>query len=333
MAADYWLRRALANERLAHRTATATAIELKKVYVRQYKKIYREMEGLYGQLSWETPITRTQLWDYTRWKSMEKELRGFATEMPKISVDAITKSLDKVFEEVIGANVQQFTSPEAFRVAGDAAGVVNTAWSGECFSSRIWKNTNTIANRIRSDMEDFVVSGRSLSDVKIKLMQDFSVGYNDASRLVETEASYVMNEAAKQEYKSENIKKVRWSIRPEDGKECELCRSRANLVWRIDNAPTIPAHPRCRCTWVAVYELPGEHIPCTGEGEDPRNLKRIELPEELKNADIVQITHTTNDAAAKDTPTPTTQTTKHEKTVEEKTGGRIREIPTVRNKK
>lgn len=268
---DYWLRRAIEDEKRAHRNAQATNAELKALYQRQYRRIYAQMERLYGQVDWGDGemITRTQLWEYSRWKDLESELRQFATETPRIGVDKITGCLDKVFRETIGADVSRYTGENAgmFRVGTDPTAVINTAWSGECFSARLWKNTGVIAERIRSDMEDMLVSGRGMSDIKKRLMEDFSVSYNDAARLVDTETSYVMNNAAVKRYRNAGLRKVRWCIAPEDGRECEICKSRANKVWHIDTAPTMPAHPRCRCVWQGVVELPGEVVPCDGEGE------------------------------------------------------------------
>lgn len=279
---DYWLKRALADEARAHQLAKQTTAELKKVYQRQYQRVYTQMERLYGQIDWGDTLTRTQLWQYSRWKTLEQELRSFATQTPRIGIDKITSCLDKVFAETIGADISRFSGAggSVFRASGDALSLINTAWSGESFSSRIWKNTATLAERIRSGMEDMLVSGRSLGDIKYQLMQEFSVGYNNASLLVQTEAAYVMNGAAKQRYKSAGIGKVRWSIAPEDGRECEICKARANKVWHIGNTPPMPAHPRCRCVWVAVVELPGENIPCTGEGEEADG--EVKLPEEQK---------------------------------------------------
>lgn len=280
---DYWLRRAIEDEKRAHRNAQATNAELKALYQRQYKRVYAQMERLYGQVDWGDGemITRTQLWEYSRWKDLESELRQFATETPRIGVDKITGCLDRVFKETIGADVSRYTGENAgmFRVGTDPTAVINTAWSGECFSARLWKNTGVIAERIRSDMEDMLVSGRGMSDIKKRLMEDFSVSYNDAARLVDTETSYVMNNAAVQRYRSAGLRKVRWCIAPEDGRECEICKSRANKVWHIDTAPTMPAHPRCRCVWQGVVELPGEYVPCDGEGETAEEAARAWQPD------------------------------------------------------
>lgn len=261
---DYWLKRALEDEARAHRLAAETSAELKKLYQRQYKRTYAQLERLYGQIDWGDTLTHTQLWQYKSWKSLEKQLRQFATETPRIGIDKITSCLDKVFKETIGRDVGMYGGG-TFGHDDTALALINTAWSGETFSARIWKNTAAVAQRIRSDMEDMLIGGRSREEIKLQLMKDFSASYRDASQLVETEAAYVLNGVEKQRYKDAGLQKIRWSIRPEDGKECALCKSRADKVWHIENAPMMPAHPRCRCIWVGVIELPGENVPCDGE--------------------------------------------------------------------
>lgn len=298
----YWEKRAMADEQRAHRAASEVNADIKRLYQRQYRKIYASMERLYGQADWGEAhrITRTQLWQYSHWKTMEQDLRQFAADTPKIEIEKLTGTLNGIFKDTIGADVSRFSGQEGvtFRVSTDPMTVVNTAWSGEAYSSRIWKNTSAIAERIQSDMEDMMVSGRSLKDIKKQLMQDFSIGYNEAARLVDTEAAYVMNSAAKQRYKADGITKIRWLIGMEDGKECEICKSRANKVWHIDTAPPMPAHPRCRCCWAGVVELPGEYVPCDGEGEsaqeaqtvkEPRTVKEAKAPEETTKIEIKTI--------------------------------------------
>lgn len=282
----YWEKRAMADEQRAHRAASEVNADIKRLYQRQYKKIYANMERLYGQADWGEAhrITRTQLWQYSQWKAMEQDLRQFATNTPKIEIEKLTGTLNGVFKDTIGADVSRFSGQEGvkFRVSADPMTVVNTAWSGEAYSSRIWKNTSVIAERIQSDMEDMMVSGRSLKDIKKQLMQDFSIGYNEAARLVDTEAAYVMNSAAKQRYKADGITKIRWLIGMEDGKECEICKSRANKVWHIDTAPPMPAHPRCRCTWVGVVEVGDENVPCDGEEESAQEAQKTTEPKTVK---------------------------------------------------
>lgn len=284
----YWEKRAMADEQRAHRAASEVNADIKRLYQRQYRKIYASMERLYGQADWGEAhrITRTQLWQYSHWKAMEQDLRQFAADTPKIEIEKLTGTLNGIFKDTIGADVSRFSGQEGvtFRVSTDPMTVVNTAWSGEAYSSRIWKNTSAIAERIQSDMEDMMVSGRSLKDIKKQLMQDFSIGYNEAARLVDTEAAYVMNSAAKQRYKADGITKIRWLTGMEDGKECEICKSRANKVWHIDTAPPMPAHPRCRCCWAGVVELPGEYVPCDGEGESAQEARTVKEPRTVKEA-------------------------------------------------
>ena len=259
----YWLARAQADEKRAQRIADGAAKEIKKMYRRQYLKIVKQLEELKAQLDAGKELTRTQLWNYSRWRQLEQELKQFVDESSRISTDATNKALEQVFERAIGTKAAQF---EATRMTAAVLPhqVIGTAWSGVKFSDRIWKNNAAIADRIKHSMEDMLVQGRGLPDIKKAIMQEFGVAFSYADRLVRTEAAYVLNRAHVAQYKAEGTKKIIWDTGMEDGKECEICKIRANKVYLIDEAPIIPAHPRCRCLYSAIVEIGDENVPVDG---------------------------------------------------------------------
>lgn len=259
----YWLARAQADEKRAQRIADGAAKEIKKMYRRQYLKIVKQLEGLKAQLDAGKDLTRTQLWNYSRWRQLEQELKRFVDESSRISTETTNKALEQVFTQGIGAKAAQF---EATRLTAAIAPrqVIGTAWSGVKFSDRIWKNNAAIADRIKHSMEDMLVQGRGLPDIKKAIMQEFGVAFSYADRLVRTEAAYVLNRAHVAQYKAEGAKKIIWDTGLEDGKECEICKIRANKVYLIDEAPIIPAHPRCRCLYSAIVEIGDENVPVDG---------------------------------------------------------------------
>ena len=262
---DYWQKRALADEALAHRSAQQTAAQVQKVYQRQYDIIMNDMAQLYAQMQAGQTPTRTQLWNFTRWKRLESDLSAFSTKTSKQFVTMLTNSLNGVFKQVIGVDMSRYLGDNAVHITGDPTTAVNTAWSGECFSARIWQNNAAIAQRIETDIQDMIVGGRSISEVRRKVMQDFSVAYSDAQRLVHTEHAYVANNAAKQRYKTAGLTKVKWCAVAESDKTCEICRERHGKVWVMGTEPSMPAHPNCRCVWQGVVELPGETVEADGE--------------------------------------------------------------------
>lgn len=250
---DYWTRRALADEAAAERLARQAAKEMRRVYREQYEAVLREIEGLMAEVAEGGTPTRTQLWNYARWRRLEERLRDFAGEASRRCEQKITDCLDEVFRTVIGADAAGMTGA-VWQASISPKAVLETAWSGEHYSARIWRNTAAIAQRVREDVTDMVVQGKGISQVRRKLMEDFSAAYSDADRLARTEAAYVRNQAALTRYRQNGRRKVRWITGKSDGRECAVCRERDGQEYDIDAAPRLPAHPNCRCCYAPVVE-------------------------------------------------------------------------------
>jgi SPP1 gp7 family putative phage head morphogenesis protein len=216
-----------------------------------------------GQVDKGRVISRTALWNYSRWKELEKSLSSFVSGGSMIERERVYGCLDEVFERVIGVAPDRLKA-ENFVPNIDPRAVIDTAWSGERFSTRIWNNRAALAERIRIDMEDMIVQGRGLGEMKKELMHEFGVGYQQADTLLRTELNYVMNQAHLERYRQSSAKKVRWMAKNREAKRCKICGGRNKAVWWIDSAPVLPAHPRCGCRWVAVIELEGENVPVNG---------------------------------------------------------------------
>lgn len=259
----YWLLRAQEDEKRMQRICDGAAKEVKKMYRRQYLMIVKEIEKLKEQLEKGKELTRTQLWNYSRWRQLEKELVVFVDEAYRISNAETTKALEEVFERTIGKKAGSFDDTR-LTMPVTAHQVIGTTWSGERYSSRIWKNQAAIADRLKHSMEDMLVQGKGLPEIKKAIMNEFKVAFDHADRLVRTEAAYVLNRANVQKYRQEGVKKIVWDTGLEDGNECAICQARNGKVYMIENAPIIPAHPRCRCIYSAVVEIGDENVPVDG---------------------------------------------------------------------
>ncbi len=273
---DYWTRRALADEAAAERLARQAAKEMRRVYRAQYEAVLREIEGLMAEVAEGGTPTRTQLWNYARWRRLEERLREFAGEASRRCEQTVTDCLDEVFRTVIGTDVADVTGT-VWQASITPKVVLETAWSGEHYSTRIWHNTAAIAQRVRDDVTDMIVQGKGISQVRRRLMEDFSAAYSDADRLVRTEAAYVRNQAALTRYRQNGRRKVRWITGESDGRECAVCRERDGQEYDIDAAPRLPAHPNCRCCYAPVVEagLTGEGKPDTIRLEDTEIFRGV----------------------------------------------------------
>lgn len=271
----YWMARAMADEARANRIAGGAAKEIQKMYRRQYLQIIKHLTNLKAELDAGKELSRTQLWNYSRWRQLEQELRNFVQEASLFDISETERALNEVFEKTIGASAAGFDATR-MTLPISPRDVIGTTWSGERYSQRIWKNQTAIADRMRRSMEDMLVQGRGLPDIKKAVMKEFDVAFREADRLVRTEAAYVLNRVNMAKYQRAGIRKVEWSVGPEDGKECQICASRGGKIYYIDQAPIIPAHPRCRCIYAGVVELDGEDIPVDGPAADAALQSAIE---------------------------------------------------------
>jgi len=62
------------------------------------------------------------------------------------------------------------------------------------------------------------------------------------------------NGAARSRYEQSGVAYLQWIATPAEG-TCSLCYARNTKVWKIAEAPSVPAHPRCRCTILPVSSL------------------------------------------------------------------------------
>ena len=164
---------------------------------------------------------------------------------------------------------------------------VDVPWcNGENFSTRIWNDTNRLAQYLQQDLAQGFARGDSYARLVRNIRQRFQrVNRKDAYRLIYTEGTYVMAEATMQPF-TEDFEKYRLST-VGDGKVCSICRGVAEETFDIaDRQPGVnfpPIHPWCRCTftvevddwdaWMEDYER--RH----GNGQAEEIKNRLKLDE------------------------------------------------------
>lgn len=264
MAADaYWQRRMIADRKLAERSMAEVEAEVRAVKRGQYLQISRRMDGLYAEAQTRGTLSRTKLWNYRAYREMEVQLREFCEVDVRTQKHGMDKLLGEVFENVIGQQMENF-DPGRIILPYSPRAVIDTAWSGENYSARIWKNTNRLADEIRNEAQQVVMGLKSPGQVKRDLMNYYEVSYNQAARLIDTEVSYVLNKAGIENYRRLGVQKV--TIITLDVNTCEKCRALQGQVFLIDDAPVIPIHPNCHCSYCVPAD--GDRAEVTASGAD-----------------------------------------------------------------
>lgn len=134
---------------------------------------------------------------------------------------------------------------------------VDVAWcNGENFSTRIWNDTQRVAEYINRDMAQAFARGDSYDRIVKDVRRRFGVNRSNAYRLVFTEGTYVMAESSIKPFE-EDFTQYEYSPIL-DGKTCEICRALNGKIFEIsERQPGVnfpPMHPWCRCAWIPYVE-------------------------------------------------------------------------------
>lgn len=161
--------------------------------------------------------------------------------------------------------------------------ILDTKFAGANYSSRVWKNTDDLADNIQEIIARAVATGQSQEKTIREVMDKFGTtaknpkqAYYYASRLVRTETNYFENRAEIEAYKSMGIKKYQF-VAVLDERTSDICREHDGRIYEVDdvkygeNAP--PLHPNCRST-VAPY-IGRDYEPKVRIARDPQTNKNM----------------------------------------------------------
>ena len=85
--------------------------------------------------------------------------------------------------------------------------------------------------------------------VKQALQQQLNVVAHRAETIQRTETLSALNAASNERYRREGVALVEF-VPTGDDRTCPTCADRAGEIYKIDEAPSPPIHPRCRCVLV-----------------------------------------------------------------------------------
>lgn len=169
--------------------------------------------------------------------------------------------IDKAYKQIV-FDVQKGTGVSAaFDLVPQSRidRILNTEWSGEHFSKRVWGNTQALADGLKNDMLVGIMSGKSEQRMAEDIMNRCAVGAFEARRLVRTETTYISNQAELEGYKELDIEKYEFSACL-DNRTSEICNDLDGKVFDVKDAVPgknlPPMHPFCRSTTLPV--LPSE---------------------------------------------------------------------------
>ena len=128
---------------------------------------------------------------------------------------------------------------------------------GSTYSTNIWKNTGKLTSSIKDELLISLMTGRDTRETAQAIDERFSVGQNDARRLVRTESAFFHNQMELLSYEEADIEKYIF-VAVLDKRTSRICQEHDNQVYDRDKAvPGVncpPMHPWCRSTTIAYDE-------------------------------------------------------------------------------
>ena len=249
----YWRERAIREEAGVDKLSEQTSNKMAESYRRSYRRLEGEINALYAEILDKglENISRTDLYNlnhYTRLRdAVAKEVKDLAQEEQK----ALGSLLDIVAIDTYRSNCEELGIGFDLVQELNAKAIVTENWSGITYSNRIWKNADGFSTRVMDDVESLITGGKMPADVKKKLMEDYSVSWNEADRLIRTESSHAYNKAAKDSYTAAGIDKCEYLAESDC---CEICAEFKGRKMPTLDFPELPMHPNCRCTIAPIVE-------------------------------------------------------------------------------
>lgn len=212
-------------------------------------------------------------------------------------IDTITSGLHKAGMEMYSRTMfdLQRGTGLGFSFAGvtdkQIESVMREPWSGDHYSSRVWRNTQIVAERIRDTVEQNMITGkswrRSLNAVTDQALIDSNYA---ASRIMRTETAYVTNEIEALAYEEVGLDEYKY-VATLDGRTSDVCRELDGKKFKLrdrevgKNYP--PMHPHCRSTTVAVIDG-FDMSELQRRARDPETGETYKVPADMKYAEWYQ---------------------------------------------
>lgn len=331
---QYWDERALKRLNDVEIQSDEYIKRIKKIYTRANRDIKKQIANIYKNYSKETGLDIQTLKTLLSkketdkfWKSLEgKGLKQYVLDNYKSRINRLEQLQGQLYaraKEVYGdelSNVyghyravinesynktiydtQIGTGYDfSFNKLDDKTinAVLNAKWHGGNYSTRIWGNTNILADRLSEILGGALISGQGMSKTIMEVQNAFNVGKYYAERLVRTETNHFNAEAEALAYEELGVKKYVF-VATLDNRTSEKCQNHDGKVYDFKDKKTgvnyPPLHPNCRSTTRGYLGEQEEKMlkrraknPITGETEIIDNISYNEWRKKYADADSIE---------------------------------------------
>lgn len=290
---EYWEKRIAEEVWKTYNSLEDRNKELLNIYKKAYEDIQKELYILSQKIG-STEPTRSELYKYNRLNNLNKNIKDriktLGEDVLSFGLDNMADGYKTVYAEIMAAlNVKDFTIPDEKLIKQIADSPWKTKFqNGEStFSKSLWKDTNKLNKCINNVLSAGIVQGKTFTEMAIQINNEMNKGFNVAHRLVRTETMHTLNMSSLNSYKDSGVVKEVQYWAALDERTCEICGIMHGNTYKINEAPILPIHVNCRCTYIPVInkeETKKEKIVNANGDEIKFNFKDID-----KKANVVKI--------------------------------------------
>lgn len=139
--------------------------------------------------------------------------------------------------------------------------VLTYKWSGDMFSSRIWRNRDKLITTLKDELTKGLVQGISIHEMARNLRDKMNTSTFNASRIIRTETNFVLGQATAKGYEEVGLNKYQF-LATLDSRTSKVCGKMDGKVFLLKdkkvgvNFP--PLHPSCRSTIIPYLDKKAE---------------------------------------------------------------------------
>ncbi|MHA1302983.1 MAG: minor capsid protein [Candidatus Heimdallarchaeaceae archaeon] len=209
----------------------------------------------YFSLKKGTRLSKLQSQLYDILKDLAKENNQvFKAGLGTTAKDMYYDSLYEIYRGVgIGTSFNLLTEPQVLSL-------IRNEVNGQNFSTRIWNNRDKLANVVNQTLKTGITQGLSNGEMTKRISENMKSGQKVTARLLRTEVTNSMAQAAKISYERSGIVKEYIYIATLDNLTSSICTALDGEVFKVSEAVAglnyPPMHPNCRSTTSAYFDEP-----------------------------------------------------------------------------
>lgn len=266
----YWEKRIANNTWKTYNSLEEKNRDLLEMYQEASLNISDELYRIAEKMKTSTPMF-SDMHKFNRLTELQKNIENIIGELgedvQKFYINNATEGFKETYKNIrVSLGDLKFTEPPKKLMEQ----LLRKQWEGSNFSTRLWKNAQVLVTNLNDILTNGLIQGKTVTEMAIQLNNRMNKEFNICHKLVRSETMHYLNESSLRAYIDSGVKKIQyWAA--VDERTCPRCGVKHGNKYRIKDAPVLPLHANCRCTYIPIVD------------EDVANNSHNEAKEDISN--------------------------------------------------